>query len=131
MKNTRRSVLAVVAGLIVIIVVSTLVDVLLHAVGVYPPWNVPIDDKLAALATFYRVVISIGGAYLTAWLAPEKPMRHALILGAVGTVLGIVGVVASLGKGLGPAWYPVALAVLAVPQCWVGGWIRTQQLRAA
>jgi hypothetical protein len=24
-------------------------------------------------------------------------------------------------RGLGPRWYPIALAVLAIPQCWVGG----------
>jgi hypothetical protein len=129
-KNMRRSVVAVVAGLLAIVVVTTLVDILLHAIGVYPPWNVPIDDKLALLATSYRVVISIAGAYLTARLAPAAPLKHALILGIVGTVLGLLGVLAAKGKGLGPMWYPVALAVLAVPQCWVGGKIRQMQVRA-
>ena len=124
----RKSILAEVAGLLTIIVLSTLVDIVLHATGVYPPWNVPIDDRLSALATSYRVVISIGGAWLTARLAPEKPMKHALILGAIGTVLGFIGVAASWNKGLGPMWYPIALAVLAVPQCWVGGWLREKQL---
>jgi hypothetical protein len=129
--NTRKSVLAVVAGVVAIIVVTTLVDVLLHAVGVFPPLDVPIDDRLAAIATAYRIVISIAGAFLTAWMAPEKPMKHALILGVVGTFLGILGVVASVGKGLGPTWYPIALAVLAIPQCWVGGRLREAQLHQA
>ena len=48
-------------------------------------------------------------------------MKHALILGVVGTILGLVGVLVTWNKGLGPHWYPVALMVLAVPQCWVGG----------
>src|SRR5262245_49169076 len=100
--NTKKSILAVVAGLLVIIVVTTLVDVLLHAVGVFPHVDVPIDDRLAAIATSYRIVISIAGAYLTARLAPERPMKHALILGVVGTFLGLLGVVATWGKGLGP-----------------------------
>jgi len=117
----QRSVWAVLAGVLFIIAVSTLTDVLLHAVGVYPPLHEPIDDKLAALATSYRVVISVAGAWLTARLAPGKPMKHALVLGCVGVVLGLIGLAATWNKGLGPRWYPVALVVLAIPQCWLGG----------
>jgi hypothetical protein len=117
----KQSIWAVVAGVLVIVVVSTLVDIVFHALGVFPPMDQPINDSLALLATSYRVVISIGGAWLTARLAPDKPMKHAMILGVVGTVLGLVGVAATWNKGLGPRWYPIALAVLAIPQCWVGG----------
>lgn len=124
---TRKSIWAVVAGVLAIIVVTTVVDVVLHAAGVFPPMNVPIDDRLSLLATSYRIVISVAGAYLTASLAPERPMKHAMILGYVGTVLGLLGVAASWGKGMGPAWYPIALAVLAIPQCWAGG--RLYELR--
>jgi hypothetical protein len=117
----RKSIWAVIAGVLVIIVVTTLVDIAMHTIGVFPPMDQPIDDALALLATSYRIVITIGGAFLTARLAPDKPMKHAMILGIVGTVLGIVGVVATWNRGLGPRWYPIALAVLAIPQCWVGG----------
>jgi len=117
----RKSIWAVVAGVIFIIGVTTIVDIALHALGVFPPMDQPLDDRLAALATSYRILISVAGAWLTARLAPAKPMQHALILGIVGTVLGLVGVVATWNRGLGPRWYPVALAVLAIPQCWVGG----------
>jgi linoleoyl-CoA desaturase len=54
-------------------------------------------------------------------LAPDQPMKHAMALGYVGTVLGLVGLAVTWGKGLGPNWYPIALVVLAVPQCWAGG----------
>lgn len=117
----RRSIGAVAAGVFVIIAVTTLVDILFHAIGVFPPMDQPIDDRLALLATAYRIVISVGGAWLTARLAPNQPMKHALILGYVGVVLGLVGVIATWNMGLGPRWYPVALAVLAIPQCWAGG----------
>lgn len=116
-----RSIWAVVAGILAIIVVTTLVDVVLHLVDVYPAWDVPIDDRLAALATGYRVIIGVGGGWLTARLAPARPMKHALILGAIGVILGLVGVVATWDRGLGPRWYPIALVLLALPQCWVGG----------
>jgi Na+/melibiose symporter-like transporter len=117
----KKSIWAVVAGVLLIIVVTTVVDIALHALGVFPPMGKPLDDRLSVLATSYRIVISIGGAWLTARLAPAKPMKHALILGLVGTVLGLVGIVATWNRGLGPRWYPIALAVLAIPQCWVGG----------
>ena len=117
----KKSVWAVVAGVLFIVVVSTLVDIVLHALRVFPPMQEPINDSLALLATSYRVVISIAGAWLTARLAPDEPMKHAMILGVVGTVLGLVGVVATWNAGLGPRWYPILLAALAIPQCWLGG----------
>ena len=126
--NTR-SVWAVVAGILVIISVTTVVDALLHAVDVFPPLAQPIDDRLALLATSYRIVISVGGAWLTARLAPDRPMRHAMILGYCGVVLGSIGLIATWNLGLGPRWYPVALVVLAIPQCWAGG--KLYMLKAA
>ena len=122
---------AVVAGVLFIIVVTTIVDIVLHATHVYPPMNQPLNDALALLATFYRILISVAGAWLTARLAPSQPMKHAMILGVVGVVLGLVGVVATWNLGLGPRWYPIALAVLAIPQCWLGGRIYELQSRSA
>ena len=116
-----KSIWAIAAGVIFIVVVSTLVDVVFHATGVYPPWDQPIDDKLALLATSYRIAISVAGAWLTARLAPANPMKHVIILGVVGTIMGAVGVVATWNMGMGPRWYPIALAALALPQCWLGG----------
>jgi hypothetical protein len=90
-------------------------------VGFFPATGEPLTDAQSAVATSYRIVISIVGAWLTAWLAPANPMKHALILGVVGTVLGLVGVALTWNAGLGPRWYPILLAVLAIPQCWAGG----------
>jgi hypothetical protein len=123
----KKSIWAVVAGVLFIVIGSTLVDLVLHAIGVYPPVDQPINDALALLATAYRVVISIAGAWLTARLAPDRPMKHALYLGYVGVVLGLVGLVATWNLGLGPRWYPIALVVLAIPQCWLGGRIYVQR----
>ena len=118
--TTKKSIWAVIAGVIFVIVVSILVDIVLHAAKVLPPLGVPMDDRSSLIATSYRVVIGIAAGYMTAKLAPSNPMKHALILGTIGTVLGTVGVLASWGSKLGPAWYPIALAVLAIPQSWLG-----------
>jgi len=116
----RKSFVALGAGVLVVVVVTTLVDIVLHSAGVYPPLNQPIDNRLALLATAYRVVIGVYGAWLTARLAPSRPMKHAMILAGIGVVLGLVGVVTTWNSGLGPRWYPIALVVLAIPQSWVG-----------
>src|SRR5438034_4507638 len=72
----KQSIWAVVAGAVVAIVATTLVDVVLHIAHVFPPINDPINDALALLATSYRVVIGVAGAWLTARLAPDKRLKH-------------------------------------------------------
>jgi hypothetical protein len=102
-------------------VITICVDFVMHATGVFPRVSVPLSNGLSLLATAYRFIISVGGAWLTAKLAPQNPLKHAVILGVVGTVLGLVGVIVTWNAGLGPRWYPLALTVLAIPQCWLGG----------
>ena len=118
---TWKSFWAVAAGVAFVFVVTTIVDVVLHLAGVYPPLDQPIDQSRAVLATSYRIVIGIAGAWLTARLAPSKHMTHVIVLAAVGTLLGIVGIVATWNFDLGPRWYPFAVAALALPQSWAGG----------
>jgi hypothetical protein len=120
-RSTGKSIGAVVAGVVCIIVCTTLVDIALHVAHIYPAMDQPLTDSLALLASSYRLLISIAGAYLTARLAPDRPLRHALILGWVGVALGLVGLVATWNMGMGPRWYPVSLVFLALPQCWAGG----------
>jgi hypothetical protein len=125
--NGKRSTGALIAALVLVVVGSTLVDVVLHLVHFYPAWDAPIDDVQSLVATLYRAAISVAGAYLCAALAPNRPMRHVMILGGIGTVLGTLGAVGTWDKGLGPHWYPIALAVLAVPQSWLGGMLFTSR----
>jgi hypothetical protein len=131
-RRIGRSIGAVLVGLLVVVVLSVGTDVVLHSARVFPPWGQPTSDALLLLATAYRTLYSIAGAYLTALLAPDRPMGHALMLGAVGLVLASVGALATWNKGpaFGPHWYPLALVALAVPQCWLGGKLRVLRLGA-
>ena len=117
----KRSIWTVVAGVLFIVIVTTIVDVVLHAVHVFPPMDQPLNDFTSLIASSYRLVIGIAGGWLAARLAPSAPMKHAMILGYVGVVLGLIGLIATWNLGLGPRWYPVSLVVLAIPQCWAGG----------
>jgi surface polysaccharide O-acyltransferase-like enzyme len=87
------------------------------------PIGLRMSDGLFVLATAYRVLYTILGGYLTSRLAPDQPMRHALVLGFVGTAVAIVGAAATWTTvpALGPRWYPLALVVTALPCCWLGG----------
>ena len=118
---TRKSIWAIVAGVLFVFVATTLVDILLHLVHVFPPMGQPIDDRLSLIATSYRIPIGVLGGWLTARLAPDRPMWHAMRLGFVGLVLGLVGAVATWNAGFGPHWFAIALPALAIPQSWAGG----------
>ncbi|MGH9778641.1 MAG: hypothetical protein ACRD5I_09540 [Candidatus Acidiferrales bacterium] len=117
-----RSIGAVLAGFFAIAVLSLGTDQVFHTLQVYPPWDQPMRDSgLLLLALAYRIVYAVAGCYLAARLAPRNPMRHALVLGAIGLVLSTAGAVATIPMDLGPAWYPIALVLTALPCAWLGG----------
>jgi hypothetical protein len=121
-RRLGRSVAAVAAGFMAVVVLSLGTDEVLHLLRVYPPWGEPMfQPSLNLLALVYRSIFTVAGMYLTAKLAPYAPMRHALIGGAIGTVIAAAGAVATVPMNLGPAWYPIALAVTALPLAWLGG----------
>lgn len=114
-----RSIFAVVAGFGVTFVITTVTDGVMHASGIFPAFGgPPMGNGLFALALGYRIVFDVIGAALAARLAPSRPMTHALVLGAIGTVLCIIGAIAMWD--LGPAWYSLGLAASALPTAWLG-----------
>ena len=129
--SAGRSVAAVVAGILAAFVLTLITDLVLHAIGVFPPWGQPVSDGPLVLATAYRIVFGVVGSYVAARLAPDCPMRHALIAGLIGFVVSIAGAIVTWNKGpaFGPHWYPLALIVTALPCAWVGGWMGERQLR--
>jgi hypothetical protein len=128
-RTLGRSAGAVIAGLLTVIVLSTLVDVVLHATSVFPPWGEAMSDALFGLASSYRLLIGVLGGYVTARLAPHSAMRHALVLGGIGFLLSVAGALATIGRepALGPVWYPLLLVATAVPCSWLGAKIFTRR----
>jgi hypothetical protein len=87
--------------------------------GLFPPLDLPMHDSgLLILAFAYRGVYVIFGSYLVARFAPYAPMQHALVSGLIGLVLGIAGAIAQWN--LGSHWYPIAIALTALPYAWLG-----------
>jgi drug/metabolite transporter (DMT)-like permease len=126
-----RSIGAVVAGALVGVVLSIGTDMVLRAAGIFTPLGQPMADSLLLLATCYRSVYGILGSYITARLAPYRPMAHALVLGVIGLAVSILGAVVTWNKEVefGPHWYPLALIATAMPCAWAGGKIREIKLR--
>jgi hypothetical protein len=120
-RHLGRSTGAVLAGLLTVLVTHTGTDAVLHAVGVYPTAGVAMSAGLFGLALAYRTVFSVVGAYVTARLAPRRPLKHALVLGGIGSVASLIGVVANLAHPeMGPLWYTLALLASTFPCCWLG-----------
>lgn len=117
-----RSVGAVLTGMIVSIVLSLATDLVLHAIGLLPPVGQPVSTGPLLLATAYLAVCGIAGAYITARLAPGRPMLHAMVFGCIGLIVSILGAVVAWKRSpaFGPHWYPIALMLLALPTAWLG-----------
>ena len=128
--NILKSLGAVLAGLLIIFALSLATDVVMHASGIFPPWFQPMEGPLWVLALAYRSVYAVLGSYITARLAPNNPMKHALLLGVIGTVLSTAAVASTWNGGpeYGPKWFSVALVASALPCAWLGGKIRQKQI---
>ena len=120
-----RSVLAVLAGMVFIVAASTGVDWILCKT-VMPEMasnHAPPADLALALA--YRTVFGVAGGWITGKLAPSRPVTHGVVLGAIGVLGAGAGAVAMWS--LGQQWYPLALVVLSLPECWLGARIAARR----
>lgn len=126
MRPWVRSVGAVAGGFLVTAVASTAADAIMHAAGVFPRSPQNMTALLFLLASGYRALFTVAGGFVTARLAPDRPMRHVWTLAWIGLAAGLAGVIAYFAIGgarLGPAWYPISIAIQAIPCVWFGGWL--------
>lgn len=118
-----KSVGCVLAGFLTVAVLSVATDTLLEATGFFPPIGEGLfATHLLVIAFLYRSAYTVLGGYVTARLAPQNTMKHIRTLAILGTLGGIMGVVA--GWNLSAHWYPIALAVTAFPLVWFGGTLK-------
>ena len=118
---------AILAGIIFIVVSHTGTDFVLEKLGIFPPPDQGFHVTwMVVTATLYRSIFTVVGGYITAALAPDPPMRYVLILGLIGLAVSTLAAIATIPMKLGPSWYPIALAALALPCVWLGGKLRTK-----
>ena len=113
-----RSVGAVFAGFAAIAVLSTIADAAMHAAGIYPDTAQGSSDALFGMALAYRTLFGVIAGFIAAALAPNHPMRHAVVLGGIGVAVSTAGAVAMWN--VGPHWYPIAVALICLPSAMIG-----------
>jgi len=124
----------VLGGLITTVVLSTAADLAMVAAGIFPPAGQPMSEGMFLLAAAYRLAFTVVGGYVTARLAPSRPMRHAMVLAGIGVLAGLGGLVAFYkigGPAMGPAWYAIQIPLTAIPGVWAGAWLAMRSPRMA
>jgi hypothetical protein len=124
-----RSIGAVVAGVVfggILVAIVEYIGVLLFPLpaGVDPTDSealaaiadsIPVGAQLFVLLAW--AVGALAGGWLAARLAPSQPLVHALIVGAVLMVLGIINLVSIPS----PLWFWIVGLLLFLPAAYVGG----------
>lgn len=117
-----KNFLAVIAGLAFVIILSMGLDAVMHHAGIYPddPTGMTTGDWVLALS--YRLLAAVGGGWITARIAESRPAFFAIVLGIIGTIVGLAGLAVTwmARPNLGPLWYPILLVVTAIPCTWLG-----------
>ncbi len=118
-----RSIGAVAVGFLFIAVLSFGSDILLRVTF---PDDIDVQGEIVsirvlALSLTSAALYATVGCYLTARLAPSRPMWHALVLGVlilIFTVLntGVLWMLAAM-------WYKLASLAIVMPCAWIGGWL--------
>src|ERR1041385_2917953 len=123
-----KSIGAVATGFVTVVILSTVTDFILEKLSIFPPLSEPqaYTPLLLFFALLYRCIYTVVGGYVTAKLAPDRPMRHVIILGGLGIIAGTIGVV--YAWNLSPEhWYPIALVITALPCTWLGGKLKKEK----
>jgi hypothetical protein len=118
-----KNFLAVIAGLAFTVVVSMGLDFAMHRSGIFSDDVTEMTTADWRIALSYRLLAAIGGGWITARLAQSRPVFFAVILGVIGSLVGLAGLAAvwMARPNLGPLWYPALLVITAVPCTWLGG----------
>lgn len=118
-KSILKSIGAILAGFVFVVIVSIITDLFLIKTNLMKqPFDLN-SNWFIVFVIFYRSLFSTTGSYITARLAPDKPMQHAIIGGVIGLALSIIGVIIMWDQP--PHWYGISLIILALPCAWLGG----------
>lgn len=125
--NILKGILAIVIGFLFIGVTHNGTDFILESLGIFSPPSVRFDATwMVVTATIYRNLYMIVAGYIVAAIAPPPKMRYVIILGVIGTLMGILGIVVNHVFDLGAVWYPYLLVLLGFPCLYLGAKLRIE-----
>ncbi|HEU5059974.1 MAG TPA: hypothetical protein VFU21_25760, partial [Kofleriaceae bacterium] len=124
-----RAVLAVLAGYLTMFVgVTTLFAFILFVgFGGMPDAGFRPPGWLLWLEVAASPIIALFGGYVCAWIARERPLRHAGALAAVILVMGAVSAAADGGEK--PLWSVIAVPALAAIGALLGARLRAAHVK--
>lgn len=129
-----RSVLAVLAGIVVLTATSFAVEAVAnpllmrmfpHALPNEAALNQSLPAKLFML--LYTALCVAAGGYVTAWVARRFPVGHAVAMGVVQLALTVWAMIALAHRA--PLWSWIVGMVMIVPAAWCGGMLRLRHAR--
>jgi hypothetical protein len=128
-----RSVLAILAGIVVLTVTSFAIEWVTDPVlaGVLPDahsngatW---LDDVRKLIMFVYTTLCVACGGYVTAWLARGSKVRHAVIMGAIQMALTVLAMIEFRHRA--PLWFWLTGIAVTVPAAWCGAIFRVTWAR--
>ena len=131
-----RSILAVLAGLVVLTIASFAIEaavdpLLMHMFpGAIPDAAALSRNFPARLLMLAYTTFSIGlGGYFTAWIATRAKMWHAAIMGVIEIAFTLYVMIAAPFPEVNPSprWGFIVGMILMVPAACLGAYIRTKQ----
>jgi heme A synthase len=123
-----QSVGAVIAGYLVS---ALLTGITIAALGaLFPESYRPENIGWVVFNVIYGCAFAVLGGYVVAWLAPSRPMAHALVL---GVLMALFALLTSYAVSMSPpspeyanqpGWYYPVLAVTVLPSIVMGAWLQ-------
>ena len=125
-----KSIGVVIGAFILVGVCHVLTDMVLEGSGLFPPPEsaAALNPSYLGIAAVYRNLYNVLGGWVAARFASRAPVGHAIALGLIGAAAATAGTIAMWH--LGAHWYPITLAVLALPSCWLGGLLAVRGQKA-
>lgn len=114
-----KSIGAVLAWFILIFALTPVTDILVQKAGFMTLEPVDANPRrVFVVVILYRCIYYAAWGYLTARLAPSKPMGHALIVWVIVFIL--TGIWTIMYWGVWPARYPVLVTLTSIPAVYLG-----------
>jgi hypothetical protein len=128
-----RSVLSVLAGIVVLAVTSFAIEAVADPLltRMFPqalPGHAAISHNLpASLFMFvYSSLCVVAGGYVTGYLARRHSAMHAVVMGVIQAALTVWAMISL--PDVAPLRNWIVVILLAIPTAWFGGFLRAKQL---
>ena len=119
-KTIFKSIGAILAGFVLGAILSLGTDLLMDKMGIMSMDNFNQTPFLIiCLVIVYRFIFNVIGCYLAAKLAPNKPMKHVIIMGVIGTVLCLLASFEMWNNAI--PFYNIAIILISLLSAWLGG----------